>query len=78
MQLLEKRYNLIPKFHADVIAPNWEIVTRDWVDACKKRGQEMYVWTVNDPDVASRLANWGVDTLISDNPELIGKTLRHG
>ena len=78
VQLLEKRYNLIPKFHADVIAPNWEIVTKDWVDACKKRGQEMYVWTVNDPEVASRLANWGVDTLISDNPELIGKTLRHG
>ena len=31
----------------------------------------MYVWTVNDPEVAKRLAGWGVDTLISDDPKLI-------
>jgi glycerophosphoryl diester phosphodiesterase len=35
----------------------------------------MYVWTVNDPKVAVQLADWGVDTLITDNPELIRDSL---
>ena len=75
VQLLERRYTWIPKFHADVIAPSWDLVTEDWVKSCKARGQSMYVWTVNDPEVAKRLAGWGVDTLISDNPELIRNIL---
>jgi glycerophosphoryl diester phosphodiesterase len=74
VQLLEKKV-YVPKFFADVVAPNWEIVTKDWVDEVHARGQEMYVWTVNDPEVAKRLAEWGVDTLISDNPELIRNSL---
>lgn len=74
VQLLEKKV-FVPKFFADVVAPNWEIVTKDWVDEVHARGQEMYVWTVNDPEVAKRLSGWGVDTLISDNPELIRSSL---
>ncbi len=74
VQLLEKKV-FVPKFFADVVAPNWEIVTKEWVDEVHARGQEMYVWTVNDPEVAKRLAGWGVDTLISDNPELIRNSL---
>ena len=75
VQLVERRINYIPKFHADVVAPFWELVDESWVELCRKRGQQMYVWTVNDPEVAKRLANWGVDTLITDNPELIRKSI---
>ncbi|MBU6264399.1 MAG: hypothetical protein KGM39_06470 [Actinomycetales bacterium] len=74
VMLLERKV-FVPKFFADVVAPYWEIVTKEWVDQVHARGQEMYVWTVNDPEVAKRLSGWGVDTLISDNPELIKKTL---
>jgi len=74
VQLVEKKV-YVPKFFADVVAPNWEIVTKDWVDEVHARGQEIYVWTVNDPEVAKRLSGWGVDTLISDNPELIRNSL---
>jgi glycerophosphoryl diester phosphodiesterase len=70
VQLVEKKF-YVPGFFADVVAPYWKLVTKEWVDQVHARGQEMYVWTVNDPEVAKRLANWGVDTLISDNPELI-------
>jgi glycerophosphoryl diester phosphodiesterase len=31
VQLLEKKV-YVPKFFADVVAPNWEIVTKEWVD----------------------------------------------
>jgi len=70
VQLVEKKF-YVPGFFADVVAPYWELVTKEWVNQVHARGQEMYVWTVNDPEVAKRLANWGVDTLISDNPKLI-------
>ncbi len=75
VQLIERRINLIPKFHADVVAPYFELVNKKWVEACRKKGQQMYVWTVNDPKVAVQLAEWGVDTLITDNPELIRESL---
>ena len=75
VQLVEKRYRWIPKFHADVVAPYWALVDKRWVEACRRNGQQMYVWTVNDPSVAKQLAEWGVDTLISDNPELIRAAL---
>ena len=74
VQLVEKKF-YVPMFHADVVAPYWELVTKKWVEQVHARGQEMYVWTVNDPEVAKRLADWGVDTLISDNPELIANSL---
>lgn len=74
VMLLERKV-FVPKFFADVVAPYWEIVTKEWVDQVHARGQEIYVWTVNDPEVAKKLSDWGVDTLISDNPELIKKTL---
>lgn len=74
VMLLERKV-YVPRFFADVIAPYWEIVTKDWVDQVHARGQEMYVWTVNDVEVAKRLADWGVDTLISDDPGQIKNAL---
>lgn len=76
VQLVERKISWIPKFHADVVAPYWKLVDKKWVESCRKRGQQMYVWTVNDPQVARQLADWGVDTLISDNPELIREALK--
>lgn len=75
VMLVEKKV-YVPRFFADVVAPYWEIVTKEWVAEVHARGQEMYVWTVNDPEVAKRLAGWGVDTLITDNPELIRAAIR--
>jgi glycerophosphoryl diester phosphodiesterase len=75
VMLLEKKV-YVPKFFANVVAPYWQIVTKEWVDQVHARGQEMYVWTVNDPEIAKRLAGWGVDTLISDDPELIRSAIK--
>ncbi|MGH2550241.1 MAG: glycerophosphodiester phosphodiesterase [Thermomicrobiales bacterium] len=38
------------------------------VASAHKRGLQIGAWTVNDPDVALRLMNLGVDTLTSDDP----------
>ena len=38
------------------------------VRAHQRRGHEVYVWTVNEPDDVKRCADLGVDVLISDRP----------
>ena len=39
-------------------------------------GKNLLTWTVNDPDVMLRLADWGVDGIISDETELLVQTFR--
>ncbi|GAA4117165.1 glycerophosphodiester phosphodiesterase [Knoellia locipacati] len=38
------------------------------VRAHQRRGHEVYVWTVNEPDDVKRCADLGVDVIISDRP----------
>ena len=76
VQLIEKRFKFIPKFHANVVGPDFQILDKRWVDRIKSRGQELYVWTVNEPEVALKLVEWGVETLITDNPELISSVVK--
>jgi len=40
-----------------------------------RRGWRVWCWTVNDPPAMRRLAAWGVDAILSDNPALLIATL---
>ena len=40
------------------------------------RGVKLLTWTVNDERELLRLADWGVDGLISDDPRLLARTFR--
>jgi glycerophosphoryl diester phosphodiesterase len=42
--------------------------TGSFVRAAHRRGQEVYVWTVNTPDAMERMIDVGVDSLITDKP----------
>lgn len=41
-------------------------VTREWVEICHAAGIRVNVWTVDDPDDARRLAEYGVDDITSN------------
>lgn len=41
-------------------------VTREWVEVCHAAGIRVNVWTVNDPEDARRLAEYGVDDITSN------------
>jgi len=45
--------------------------SRAMVDAIRAGGGALWCWTVNDAAVARRLAGWGVDALVGDNPVLL-------
>ncbi|AOS44005.1 Glycerophosphoryl diester phosphodiesterase [Lacunisphaera limnophila] len=42
-----------------------------WVGHFHARGYAVWSWTVNDPALAARLAGWGVDALLGDDPALL-------
>jgi len=46
-----------------------------WVRYFQDRGYSVWAWTVNDPAVARRLAGWGVDALLGDDPALMRRTV---
>ena len=54
--------------------PQYKLVSQDLIDEVHGRGLKLFTWTVNREGDLLRLANWGVDGLISDDPELLTRT----
>ena len=45
------------------------------IDAAHRVGIEVHVWTVNQPLQMARLIDWGVDGIMTDDPELALKAV---
>jgi glycerophosphoryl diester phosphodiesterase len=50
---------------------NWAVVTPDAVAACHAVGAAVYVWTVNEPVLATTLVASGIDGIIMDDPRIL-------
>jgi glycerophosphoryl diester phosphodiesterase len=50
-------------------------VSRSAVELAHQRGLKVWVYTINDPDLANRLLDMGVDGIITNNTSLIWRTL---
>jgi glycerophosphoryl diester phosphodiesterase len=50
-------------------------VSRQAVAEAHKRGLKVWVYTINDPELANRLLDMGVDGLITNNTSLIWRTI---
>jgi glycerophosphoryl diester phosphodiesterase len=55
-----------------------KLVDKPLVKDIHGAGKKLLVWTVNKPASMRRLADWKVDGIVSDDPELLVSTLRHG
>jgi glycerophosphoryl diester phosphodiesterase len=49
--------------------------SRTVVDKIHRQGGTVWCWTVNDAQAARRLAGWGVDAILGDNPALLKRTV---
>lgn len=58
------------------LLPRHEAVTADLVVAAHKRGVEVMVWTVDEPDQIRALAAMGVDAVITNVPDVAVAALR--
>jgi glycerophosphoryl diester phosphodiesterase len=54
----------------DAIMAHWRVVSRALVRAVAEGGGELYVWTVDDAKQIARLAELGVDGIITNDPRL--------
>lgn len=50
--------------------------SREWVGDFQARGFTVWCWTVNDPHRMRRLAEWGVDAILTDDPALLAGVLK--
>jgi len=58
------------------VIPEYSLITQGLVQQVHDAGRKLFAWTVNDKRTMLRLADWGVDGIISDKTELLVKTLR--
>jgi glycerophosphoryl diester phosphodiesterase len=66
-QLLQ-RHLALPLVGRDAVHPEARQVTEADVQRWHAGGREVAVWTVDDAELARRLAAWGVDTCITNRP----------
>lgn len=50
-------------------------VSKEAVQLAHERGLRVWIYTINDPDLANRLLDMGVDGIITNNTSLIWKTI---
>lgn len=58
-----------------LLALNWTLCTPERLQKAQHQGLHVSVWTVNEPALMRRLADFGVDSLITDFPGLASATL---
>jgi glycerophosphoryl diester phosphodiesterase len=57
-----------------VFIPHSSLVSQRLIDEVHAREMKVFTWTVNHAPDLVRLANWGVDAVVSDDPRLLART----
>ena len=63
------------QYGCSLLALKWTLCTPERLEKARKQGLHVSVWTVNEPALMRRLADFGVDSLITDYPSLAVSTL---
>ncbi len=63
------------KLPVDYMILEQSLVREKLVGEIHRAGKKLLVWTVNRPESMRRLSEWGVDGMVSDDPELLVRTL---
>ena len=61
-----------------VFLPRHDLLRPELIEEAHRRGMQIMTWTANSARRMRQLADWGVDGLISDDPQLLFRTLGAG
>jgi|SRR5579863_1875311 len=67
-----RQWNELPVAY---VVPHLALADQELLRRVKGAGKKVMVWTVNDSEDMRRLAEWGVDGIISDDTKLLVETL---
>src|SRR5262249_38910785 len=56
------------KFKPHSVSISYKLLARDMVESAHRAGVEVWVWTVNDTQVAEHMRDLGVDAIKTDRP----------
>lgn len=74
-KVLSPKWNdIVKETGARIVVWNRQ-VTREAVQDAHGKGLKVWVYTINDSELASKLLGLGVDGIITDNPSIIFKTI---
>ena len=65
-------------FPVQALLPRHDLIDSPLIEAVHKAGRQIMAWTVNSSRQMRRLAEWGIDGLISDDPQLLYQTFHNG
>lgn len=64
--------------NVDLLSVNYKLVDKEFVDKAHANNKEVHVWTVNEPEEMNRLIGLGVDSIITNHPDILKKILSEG
>ncbi len=65
-----------PDLPVSYVIPHHSMISKKLLDGVHRADKMLLAWTVNDRDTMLRLGNWGVNGIISDDTQLLVRTLR--
>jgi glycerophosphoryl diester phosphodiesterase len=60
----------------DLLSVNYKLIDKEFVDRAHANQKEVHVYTVNDPEEMKRLIGLGVDSIITNRPDVLIDVLR--
>jgi glycerophosphoryl diester phosphodiesterase len=66
---------LVHRFGADILSPYYREIEHWDVEEAHRLGMKVIPWTVNDRRIMKKLIDWGVDGIITDEPDLLLEVL---
>ncbi len=65
----------LPLAHPNAVHPNYAMTTPAHVAWARSKGYKINVWTVDDPVEGKRLVDLGVDSLMTNKPDVMRKAI---
>jgi glycerophosphoryl diester phosphodiesterase len=73
---INKRFDALIEHGLDGVDLRHNIIDRELVERCHESGLDVWCWTVNDPETARKMKEYGVSAVTTDRPAWLRNKLK--